>query len=132
MLIAFFPYVGFLHIHLVREIWILTAFSVNILGCKCGIKKSEAKKVGGQNADVKVKVKQRNRIWIKFVLADLGIGLCGGSIINSKWIVTALHCVVKNISLATFDDLEVFPVIDTRLIVGDHHLLEENETGIKK
>ena len=52
MLIAFFPYVGFLHIHLVREIWILTAFSVNILGCKCGIKKSGTKIVGGQNADV--------------------------------------------------------------------------------
>ena len=66
------------------------------------------------------------------ILADIGIFACGGSIINSKWIITALHCVVKDIFVPTVEDLEVYPASDIGVFIGDHQLSVVDETDITK
>eukprot|EP00090_Calanus_glacialis_P035508 TRINITY_DN60610_c0_g1_i1.p1 TRINITY_DN60610_c0_g1~~TRINITY_DN60610_c0_g1_i1.p1 ORF type:complete len:292 (-),score=36.49 TRINITY_DN60610_c0_g1_i1:58-819(-) len=57
---------------------------------------------------------------------------CGGSIINSKWIVTTRDCVVKDFDVVTLEILEVYPVSDTFVLVGAHQLTANNETGRKQ
>ena len=63
---------------------------------------------------------------------DGGLGACGGSVINSKWIVTALHCVVESLDVQSFEDLVVVPADKTFVIVGDHNLNDRDETDITK
>jgi len=97
-------------------------------GCGCGIKKSGSRIVGGQDADV------NEYPWMVYFIyfSDLfqPISACGGSIINSKWIVTALHCVVKDLNVSTVADLEVIPAANTYVWIGDHQVSVDNETDI--
>merc|ERR1739838_631376 len=97
-------------------------------GCGCGIKKSGSRIVGGQYADV------NEYPWMDYFIyfSDLfqPISACGGSIINSKWIVTALHCVVKDFNFSTVADWEVIPAANTYVIIGDHQVSVDNETDI--
>jgi len=52
-------------------------------------------------------------------------------VINSKWILTALHCVVKDIEVPVAE-WEVYPVSRVFVIVGDHQLSVNNETEITR
>ena len=48
---------------------------------------------------------------------------CGASVINSKWLITALHCVAKNLSVPPHL-LETYSVESARIFLGAHNITE--------
>jgi len=97
-------------------------------GCnKCGVKKTP-KIVGGQEAEV------NEYPWMAFILLPTTFyGFCGGSVINSKWLVTARHCVVTNhppVLNITLEMVALFNVLppENALVVLGKHLLMQSET----
>jgi len=85
-------------------------------GCKCGIRNEERRLakdareddnrvVGGETTGV------NEYPWMALIVKQVSsteMGMCGGALINSLWVVTALHCVV---SLTHFDILSVGGII---------------------
>ena len=44
-----------------------------------------------------------------FLLAEDGFRSLGGSVVNSKWVVIAPHCVVESFNVNDINGLAIFP-----------------------
>ncbi|KAM4535806.1 serine protease 27-like isoform 2-T2 [Fundulus diaphanus] len=80
MMVAVFP---------LRAVLLLLAFAATVCGTAPLNTRSEIKIVGGQNAAAGAWPWQA-----RLIIKD---GLCGGSLINKQWILTAAHCFNNNV-----------------------------------
>jgi len=103
-------------------------------GCsRCGVRRGmeDDKIVGGQTA------RSGAYPWMVWILTRFDtsgsedwtyIGSCGGSVINSKWIITAQHC----LALDKITFMGVVPVDEVKVYLGLHEILNPNPTGLNK
>merc|ERR1711868_363625 len=71
--------------------------------CQCGIANRVSRIVGGQNADV------NEYPWQAGIVSKGSVRpWCGGSLVNSKWVLTAAHCTAG----ATSNSIQI--------LLGDH------------
>ena len=103
---------------------------VKCFNLECGIKKAGTRVVGGENADPNeypwmVSILFFGRLYIKIQILlvlclddeDGRVNFCGGSIINSKWIITARHCVYIN-----FESEPMYPAEKIQVFFGVHDI----------
>lgn len=64
-------------------------FSSNLNNCTCGIQPLAVQIIGGREA------RPHSYPWIATILGKNKRQYCAGSVLNTKWIVTAAHCVEK-------------------------------------
>merc|ERR1712223_377522 len=109
-------------------------------GCTCGIRKEDSRLqrydldddnrvVGGETTGV------NEYPWMALIVkreSSTQQSICGGSLVASKWIVTAAHCVVKTMNVTTSDDLEVAPIENFLVILGDHDITTASKTDIAR
>merc|ERR1719219_167215 len=86
-------------------------------GCKCGIKKT-SRIVGGTETEI------NEYPWMASIADSQESQFCGGTLIASKWVLTAAHCMFK-------DQAETQPRTAEELLVvlGEHDLLTEGEAS---
>jgi len=93
--------------------------------CWCGARMSRSRIVGGQDADINEHPWQAGIVCVTescAVLGGLDRPFCGGSLVNSKWVLSAAHCLIppnSNYELTT---------ADIQVILGDHQWNSETET----
>eukprot|EP00088_Acartia_fossae_P049731 TRINITY_DN5503_c0_g1_i2.p1 TRINITY_DN5503_c0_g1~~TRINITY_DN5503_c0_g1_i2.p1 ORF type:complete len:482 (-),score=63.80 TRINITY_DN5503_c0_g1_i2:92-1381(-) len=91
--------------------------------CGCGysiINPASDRIVGGREVNPIHSRPYQVRLQISY---ESGIYLCGATILNKRYILSAMHCVeMKN---------EVFPPISTKAIFGEHDLVKEFETKVR-
>ena len=75
---------------------------------------------------------QKSSVELSFSLDEEVNKSCGGSVVNSKWIVTSLHCVVESLNVQDVNDLVISSPANTYVRVGDHDLKDRDETDITK
>lgn len=81
--------------------------------CRCGMKKPTNRIVGGEDSV------DGDYPWMAFIAfanetGDI-VSICGGSVINSKWIITARHCLFIN-----FIAEPMFPTSRVEVLLGWH------------
>jgi len=85
------------------------------LSCSCGMKKPKQKIVGGSNADA------NEYPWIVALFFGESLATvtmhCAGTILNSKWIITARHCLYKN-----YQSEPSYSPSETFVYFGEHDL----------
>merc|ERR1719284_1125830 len=89
-------------------------------GCRCGVKKT-SRIVGGTEVDPKNKYP-----WMVALMDGTGSSqFCGGTLVASKYVVTAAHCMF-------FDQNAQQPLTTSQVKVriGDHDLAATGETSI--
>jgi len=86
----------------------------------CGKKKAGTRVIGGKNADV------NEYPWMVAIRSkeDWEGASCGAAVINSKWIVTAAHCVASMVT----GKLKV----GKKVVVGEHNIKSTTETKLTK
>jgi len=74
------------------------------MGCRCGMKKKSKRIIDGQETEV------NEYPWMTFVFNPKVQGVCGGSLIASRWVLTAAHCILNMTTKTMFkpEDLVVF------------------------
>jgi len=87
--------------------------------CKCGVKKSGTKIVGGSETAV------NEYPWMASMMDSLG-HLCGGSLIASQWVVTAAHCFYN-----TQGELVITDPSAITVALGEHDSAVTTETNIR-
>jgi len=88
------------------------------VSCSCGKKKAGTRVIGGKTADV------NEYPWMIAIKGKNGDQSCGGAVINSKWIVTAAHCVANMTSGKLFGNQKV--------TLGEHDLKSKTESKLTK
>jgi len=101
--------------------WSVVCEGVFLVCSKCGVKRDERRIVGGQGAT------PMEYPWMVWLLTSIGelFGSCGGSVINSKWIITAYHCVA--LDRVNFEG--VVPAANVTAFLGLHDLSKPYSTG---
>merc|ERR1712215_347395 len=78
------------------------------MSCKCGMKKKSKRIIDGQEAEV------NEYPWMTFVVNPKVGTACGGSLIASRWVLTAAHCMM-NMTTQT-----MFQPEDILILLGFH------------
>jgi len=88
--------------------------------CKCGLKMTRV--LGGSEAPV------NGYPWMAMLAERPGGGqICGGAVINSRWIATAAHCVSPN---GTFPATQVLKPTSLWVVLGAHTQTDITETNM--
>jgi len=109
-------------------------------GCKCGIRNEERRLakdareddnrvVGGEATGV------NEYPWMALIVKQVSsteMGMCGGALINSLWVVTALHCVVTTMNVTSVEELDPVSPESFLVILGDHDLTVNTETDLAR
>ena len=86
-------------------------------GCECGVSRSSSRIIGGNITEV------NEFPWLAGIAhPDLAI-FCGGTLIASQWVLTASHCLYK--------DIPMLPA-DLRVVLGEYDTLLEDEEEIPR
>merc|ERR550519_2358125 len=87
--------------------------------CRCGIK-NKPRIVGGKETEI-------NEFPWMAALQREGQFFCGGTLVASKWVLSASHCLYKDQELT----IET-PANEIEIVLGDHDNTVEDETDITK
>jgi len=88
-------------------------------GCKCGVK-NKPRIVGGTETEV-------NEFPWMAALKKYDSFFCGGTLVASKWVLSAAHCLFSDLELT----MEV-PASEIEIVLGDHDHTVDDESDITK
>jgi len=90
--------------------------------CRCGIVNQRARIVGGAEAEV------NEYPWMALLIL-IGYQFCGGSLISSRWIISAAHCTWGHYEIKGHGTVDLSDPQNFLVSLGDHDITTNNEAN---